>query len=261
MKKFTSSQIETFLMVRDYGIKTAIPACYDNVLFYKGFLLHAVNQVKRLARTNPLASEKYNELNEVERLKAREYAKPISMRKGLAEMEEKSQTLEKELARMVAGYGEARRQVKWQDVQSALKQGEVALEFVHFRKSDRDQEDSVFYAALLVLPGTDQPSFVSLFEEKSLDHLLGGRSERKSDYVNNLYSLSGRGAITLTETIKSLYEILWQPLEKELTGVRTIYFSPSGLLHRINLDAIPVSETETLADRYNLIELNSTDNW
>ena len=57
---------------------------------------------------------------------------------------------------------------------------------------------------------------------------------------------------------KSLYEILWKPLEKELTHVNTIYFSPSGLLHRLNLDAIPFSETETLADRYNLIELNST---
>ncbi|MEI2696508.1 MAG: hypothetical protein V9E90_15675 [Saprospiraceae bacterium] len=29
-------------------------------------------------------------------------------------------------------------------------------------------------------------------------------------------------------------------------------------MHRINLDAIPISETETLADRYNLIALNST---
>jgi hypothetical protein len=51
---------------------------------------------------------------------------------------------------------------------------------------------------------------------------------------------------------------LWEPLEKELSGIKTIYFSPSGLLHRINLDAIPISETETLADRYQLIELNST---
>lgn len=55
-----------------------------------------------------------------------------------------------------------------------------------------------------------------------------------------------------------MYEILWQPLDKELSGIKTIYFSPSGLLHRINLDAIPISETETLADRYNLIEVNST---
>jgi len=258
MKNFTGTQTLSFLLAGDYGIQKAIPACYDNILFYKGFLLNAVSQVKRLARTNSLAAEKYNELKELEWLKAREYTKPIDRRKGLSEMEEKSQTLEKELARMVAGYAEARKQVKWQDVQSALQPGEAALEFVHFRKSDRNQEDSVFYAAPLVLPGKEQPSFVSLFEEKSLDHLLVGRSERKSDYVNNLYSLSGRGAITLKEPVKSLYEILWQPLEKELAGVKTIYFSPSGLLHRINLDAIPISETETLADRYHLIELNST---
>jgi len=29
-------------------------------------------------------------------------------------------------------------------------------------------------------------------------------------------------------------------------------------LHRINFDAIPITETETLADKYQLIELNST---
>lgn len=52
--------------------------------------------------------------------------------------------------------------------------------------------------------------------------------------------------------------MIWKPLEEELSGIKTIYFSPSGLLHRINLDAIPINETETLADRFSLIELNST---
>ena len=75
---------------------------------------------------------------------------------------------------------------------------------------------------------------------------------------DRLYTLQDRGAIAIGAPKKSLYEILWQPLEKELSGIKTIYFSPTGLLHRINLDAIPVSETETLADRYNLIALNST---
>jgi len=91
-----------------------------------------------------------------------------------------------------------------------------------------------------------------------LDSLLQSKSDRKADYVNALYTLSDRGAIAIEAPKKSLYEILWKPLEKELTGIKTIYFSPSGLLHRINLDAIPVSETETLADKYQLIELNST---
>ena len=258
MRSFSKSQNEAFLLAREHRINQAIPACYDNILFYKGFLLNAVNQVKRLALANPLATDKYNEWKEVERLLAREYTKPISKRKGLAEMEEKSLTLEKELTRMVAGYAEALRQVNWQDVQSELKPGEAALEFVHFRKSANLQEDSFLYSALLVVSGTDQPRFISLFEEKDLDYLMNAGIVRKSDYVNNLYSLSGRGAIAVEEPGKSLYQILWQPLEKELAGISTIYFSPSGLLHRINLNAIPISETETLADKYKLFELNST---
>jgi hypothetical protein len=43
-----------------------------------------------------------------------------------------------------------------------------------------------------------------------------------------------------------------------LSGIKTIYYSPTGLLHRINVDAIPVSEMETIADKYQMITLNST---
>ncbi|MBK7694519.1 MAG: CHAT domain-containing protein [Saprospiraceae bacterium] len=106
--------------------------------------------------------------------------------------------------------------------------------------------------------GNDPPQFFHLFEEKSLDSLLQSKSERKADYVNTLYSLSDRGVVVVETSKKSIYDIIWKPLEKELSGIKTIYFSPSGLLHRINFDAIPISETETLADKYQLIELNST---
>jgi len=73
-----------------------------------------------------------------------------------------------------------------------------------------------------------------------------------------LYPLADREAIAVESPKRSLYEIIWQPLEKELVGIKTLYFSPRGLLHRINLDAIPINEMETLADKYRLIELNST---
>jgi CHAT domain-containing protein len=242
------------------GSKVLCEVAFDNILFYKGFLLMAISKLIKEANSDSSTAEKFNILRACRQRLARQYSLPLGNQdsKLVGTLEKQSEEMEKEIARAVADYTEVKRQVSWKEVQASLVEGEAALEFVHFRKAANKKQDSVLYAALLVLPGRDQPRFVSLFEEKSLDHLLGGMSERKSDYVNNLYSLSGRGAITLKEPSKSLYEILWQPLEKELAGVRTIYFSPSGLLHRINLDAIPVSETETLADRYHLIELNST---
>ncbi|MBK9641625.1 MAG: tetratricopeptide repeat protein [Saprospiraceae bacterium] len=267
--------LQTFEDARDFifslnlksKVNTSIAGiCFDNILFYKGFVLNACNQSKKLIYSNSLATEKYILLKSYSRRLSKEYSSPISERKGVLELEEKSNSLEKEITRMVSGYSESIKQVSWQQVQQKLKSNEAAIEFVYYRELNKKSIDSltspfqegIVYAALLIRPGIDQPQFIPLFEEKSLDSLLNSKSERKSDYVNNLYNLADRGAVAVETPQKSLYEILWKPLEKELTNVNTIYFSPSGLLHRINLDAIPISETETLADRYNLIELNST---
>ncbi len=81
--------------------------CYDNILFYKGFLLYAANQVKRLALSNPTFSEKFYLLKSYERRLAIEYAKPISERINVPEFEEAANLLEKDLARTATGYGQA----------------------------------------------------------------------------------------------------------------------------------------------------------
>ena len=235
-----------------------LTVCYDNILFYKGFLVQAANQVKNLALSDTFATEKFNLLRSYGHRLAVEYSKPIIERIGVAELEEKANMLEKELTRMVAGYGEAMRQVNWKEVQRNLAAGEAAAEFVHYRFAGKQQSDSTMYAALLLLPGAQQPIFIPLFEEKQLDSLLKTSGERKADYVNGLYTLADRGAMAIEAPKKSLYELIWKPMEKELSGVKKIYFSPTGLLHRINLDAIPVSQMETLADKFQLIEVNST---
>jgi hypothetical protein len=258
LRKFSNSQNETLSFTRLSSSKKVVPVCYDNSLFYKGFLLGAASRLNTLAGSTPEASELHNRLKSYHRRLAAEYAKPIAERKGVEELEEKANTAEKELARTVAGYADASRQVKWQEVQSALKKGEAAIEFVHFEVHFPKKTDNVLYAALLLLPGDVQPKFVSLFEEKQLDSLVQAKTVRRAEYVDNLYAVNERGAVPLGKPQKTLYELIWQPLEKELAGVQTVYFSPSGLLHRLNIGAIPTSGEATLADRYRLVELGST---
>ena len=235
-------------------------ACFDNLLFYKGFLLQASGQVKRLAISDPNAAENFNLLKSYQRRLSAQYAQPIAERDStaVADLEAKANDLEKELARTVAGFGEAMRQVKWQEVKQALKPDEAVIEFVHFRFYEKKQTDSTMYAALVLLPGSSQPTFIPLFEEMQLDSLLLTQGERRADYVNGLYTVAERGAKPLGKPQKSLYELLWQPLEKQLGNAKTVYFSSAGLLHRLNLGAIPISEEETLADRYRLVELGSS---
>ncbi|MBK9108780.1 MAG: CHAT domain-containing protein [Saprospiraceae bacterium] len=236
---------------------------YDHALLYKGFILSSASRLNSPALNTPETSEIKLRLKDFRRLLSVEYTKPIAERNGIVELEEKANIAEKELSRSVAAYADAIRQIKWSDVQATLKPAEAAMEFISFKVNFPKTTDSTLYAALLLKPGDKQPRFIPLFEEKSMDSLLHTKSERKADYVNSLYTLIDRGALANEAPIRSLYEILWKPLEQELAGIKTIYFSPSGLLHRINLNAIPLigpngSGTETLSDRYLLIGLNST---
>ena len=267
---FIERQDQVLTFAQRSAHKTIAPICYDNALYYKGFLSQATGQIRRMSLSNPTAAENLNQLKACERRLAAQYTLPIAERDSMTivTLETQANNLEKELARSVAGYAEVTRQTKWKDVQATLKAGEAAIEFVHYKVDFPQKTDSVMYAALLLLPlpavdlskegGAEQPQFIPLFEAKQLGALLKPADKQKVDWVNQLYAETNNGQ-------NALYELLWKPLEPALAGVQTIYFSPSGQLHRLNLGAIALppmlrgpSEATTLGDRYRLIEVGST---
>jgi len=245
--------LNSCLLARPSGQTSVLPEiAYDNELFRKGFVLSAAANLDAKINALPELAEIYLDLKSLRRRLAAQYAMPVAERTGVAELEEKADVVEKELTKKVAGYAENTRQVRWQEVRDALRPGEVAIEFVHFRVLHPTVTDRVAYAALLLSAGSERPVFVPLSDEKALEALLKTSGARKSDYVNRVYGARTAGAETL-------HQLLWQPLEKHLPpGVATIYFSPTGLLHRLNLAAIPLSEGVTLADRFRFVQLGST---
>jgi CHAT domain-containing protein len=135
----------------------------------------------------------------------------------------------------------------------------MAIEFIHFPLGFPEDTGIILYAALLINKSLQWPIFIPLFESKEFDHLFVADKERKSDYVNELYAWADRGMVKLGGEKKSLYELIWSKMEAAgLEGIKTVYYSPSGVLHRLNLGAIAVDEETILSDRYNLVALNST---
>jgi CHAT domain-containing protein len=257
----SNSRICGYSIASKYPYPEVLEVCYDNILFNKGFLLNAVLKIRNAALADSTTAPIYEELSYLKRQLSQEYAKPVIERKNLIEMEAQADIKEREIARNISAFALENRQVKWQEVQSSLRTDEAAIEFINFTHSKRvfsEATNSSLYVVLILRSGFEAPHWVLLFEEKSLDSLLQLHGERRSDYVNDLYAFAERGARPLGKPQKSLYELIWQPLEKELEGVQTIYFSPSGLLHRLNLGAIPISGEQTLADRYRLVGLGST---
>jgi CHAT domain-containing protein len=57
---------------------------------------------------------------------------------------------------------------------------------------------------------------------------------------------------------KNLTELIWKPILPYLKEGCTIYYAPSGKLHRINLEAISIDKNQAMLDVYNMVSLQST---
>ncbi|MCC7026571.1 MAG: CHAT domain-containing protein [Saprospiraceae bacterium] len=239
---------------------TITETCYNNILFYKAILSEIVEHHKVLATLDSTANEKFNLHRSYLRSLAQQYSKVITERDSnyVADLELKANDIEKELTRIIQPYDKKVQQLTWHEIQNKLNKNEAAIEFMHYKYSIRGLSDSIYYAALIITKDMTRPYFLPLFEESKLNSLFLFNGEHKSDYVNAIYTMPDRRIVNQKDNKTSLYDLLWKPIEFQIKGINKIYFSPSGLLHRINLSAIPVSNEETLADRYQLIELNST---
>ena len=241
-------------------------ALFDNTIFYKGFILNTVQQLKRSIAIDSTAREMSESLASYHRRLAKQYALPTVSQDSsiVSELEAKANYLEKELIRSIASSGFSPQQISWQDVQRHLQPNEAAIEFVHFQYYNDQIEatDSTMYTALLILPESVSPVCIPLFEEHELDSLLHYSGGEQSVYFNDVYALLSRG-LTPVEKKKiseKLYSLIWSPIQAELhnKGINRIYYSPSGKLHNLNFDAIPLSRDSTLSDRYQLVRVIST---
>ena len=227
-------------------------------LFYKSFLLqHSLNRqlLSLKDSTNRLL---INELKQTQRALGREMEKPLNSRADIRTLQNKVSNIEKYLADKISLIDESKNTYDWKDIRSKLKQKEAALEFVEYTGITDADSNEVYYAALLVHSGSANIQFIPLSRESQWRDLILSGSIKKIDYVNSLYSMNERGAVQVLPGKRNLYELLWLPIEKYLQGVETIYYSCAGLLYRINLDAIPIKESESLGDKYHLIYVQST---
>ena len=240
------------------GINTTMlnNAIFNTTLFQKGFVLNAANRLNLLAEETFESKELNASLQSYKRRLAKEYAKTFTEqnKQYLVELEEKANKVEKDLVKKLNGYSEAISQVQWNDVKMKLVPGETVLEFVNFKLDYPKKTDSTMYAVLLLRFGDSIPLFIPLFEENQLKAFLNGNS---ADMPAEIYT--SRGATILKiQDYTNLYNLVWKPFEMYLNGSKKIYISASGMLHRLNFNAIEISANKILGDTFNLIQHGSS---
>lgn len=240
-----------------------VSAGFDNQLFYKGLLQSNRSRLLRNLRQHPdsILRQQYQEWEDLHKMLARQYQKRVSQRlPELDSLENEAEKLEVRLANASSSFRQARKKVEWKEVQLCLKPGEAAIEFSHFRYYRQGvATDSVLYVAFVLRSGTGQPQIVPLFEESSLNGLLALAQQGDQQGMGSLYAARGvEPRRPQSQAYASLDSLLWRPLESLLEGVHTIYYAPSGWLHRINLGAVGLNGHTTIGDKYQLHTLSST---
>lgn len=181
---------------------------------------------------------------------------------NLDSLENVTNTMEKELCKRSADFDSDLKiqNTTWQDVQKNLSKTDAAVEFLTYTSSPPEKFDSlnrnisgpdtVWYCALIVRPGYDAPRLIRLFEETQL-----------TDILNQMVNSRGVQVLDQPATKEKnmeLYDLIWKPIDSLLTGAKTVFFSPSGLLYRASFAAFANADMKFLFDRYNLIMMSCT---
>ena len=124
--------------------------------------------------------------------------------------------------------------INWQSIQFNLSSDEAAIEFARYYN---DSDSAYHYMGLIVRQGDKNPQLIKLCSE---------------------YELKQNSPET---ELNVLYDLVWKHLLPSLTNIKTIYYSPSGLLNNIPFQALHKKENEQIEyvmDKFTLHQLTST---
>jgi CHAT domain-containing protein/Tfp pilus assembly protein PilF len=216
--------------------------CYNSQLLSKGLLLTMGTEMKRLIQESGDTSviTKYEALQQLRSTLRKVYELPISKRSmNTDSLETMAQQIEKELVKGSKQYGDFTRNMllEWQDVQKELKNEDTAIEFVDFPIS----KDSTEYAAMVLRKGMECPKMIDLcLEPELLKHQKNGT--RMYDGYEN----------------KAVYALIWKKLEPYLQEGGNVYFSPSGIIYQMNVEALKDSAGKMANEKYHLYRVSTT---
>lgn len=139
----------------------------------------------------------------------------------------------------------------WKQIRDALAEHEAAIEFIEYGLIDKKTLEDVelFLGALIVSKELEFPYFVTLGNKESLNQIIP-KDVSGVDMDDLLYTDSPEA--------KMLTEFIWSPLSKIFDGKSKIYYSPDGIIHRINVDYVRDSAGNFLSDKMELIRVSST---
>ena len=149
--------------------------------------------------------------------------------------------LEQQLSHKCQSYNEYETylDINYEKVRNSLANHEVVVDFSAYQTEDSVRQ----YAAYIYDKAKSHPLLVKCFDQQQLDSLLDGM---QNFTLYNYEQLQDRAS-----------KLIWKPIEASIAKGSTVYYIPSGVMHGIALEALPLSDGTTLGQHYDFVRLTS----
>jgi CHAT domain-containing protein/Flp pilus assembly protein TadD len=247
---------QNFVFLRYKNNMSMAEYSYNLILQTKGLILSSSEKVK-----NRIINSKDENLKKVylewkntkdKYTKAQNISAEIRQKKkiSLDSLNKRINELEKELALKSEDFAHTftTKITTWKDIQNTLKPYEAAIEIVRIYRKDltgeNEKNDPTLYFALIIKKDSKHPELVPLFEGSKLE---------KEYFTNYKRSIKHKIPDELS------YNLYWQPIKTKLKGIKTVYFSPEGIYHQLNLMTLYNTATQQyLFDEIQIVNVTST---
>ena len=261
----TSQEREKFWQKKSYVFKYApmlayldpenkemTAMAYNSLLFTKGILLNSDIDFRSLLKQsgNKELMAKYNQLEVLQQQLEGYYRLSASQRDvDLKQIKNEIYQLERTLVRDCKEYGSFTESLSIDagQISQQLADDEAAIEFADIYIRGR----GTTYLAFILRKDQPQPKLIRLFSDDELRDLKYGK-------IDLLDAIQTQYGIDSVYTDRRFGKLFWQPLIKELVGVRRVYFSPTSLFYQLGIEYLPCDAEHRIGDVFELYRISST---
>lgn len=247
--KFWFQMAEGVMHMASYSLKAGYDQSsftrmsYDGLLFAKGLLLSSDRSVADYIRLNAddrvrdIYYETLNLKGKLEKLK-NDY---VTNKDSILFFSSQLNRLETLLATECSVYGDQTTfmDVGYDDIRRGMNKKSVVVDFVDYESDEVGRR----YIAYVYRKDWSAPKLIQVFTQDDLDAL--GISEA---HPEQLYS---------RKYSSKILHLIWDPISKYVDEGDKVFFVPSGNMHMIALESLPLDNEYHLGDRYNIVRLSS----
>lgn len=216
---------------------------YNAVLVSKGFLLASEKSLVDIIKSTGDSELKqlYNQLVSLKDKISETEAEGRTGSTEHANLYNEKSVIDSKLTRKCSDYYDITgfMDVNHDSIQSAISDRDVIIDFTDFQKSS----GAHLYIAYVINKNQEFPLMVNVCDGRKIDSIMNIEGDGS-------YLYKGVNAAALTD-------ICMGGLLEHIDGYDNVYFIPSGIYHKIAVEALPLPDGSILGDKYNIIRLST----